>query len=210
MVKVKKIISGRIEANCYIVYDTDTKKAAIIDPGEDGEKIIREIENGGFIPEMLINTHGHYDHVLSDELIRKKFNIPLAAHKYEVDMLADPYRNASAMFGTPESITAPEIQLTDGQKVKLSFTEFTVIHTPGHTKGGICLDFGNFLITGDTLFAGTIGRTDFPGSSYEEMMNSLEKIKKLDPEIIIYPGHGSSTTLANELRRNPFLNGNYD
>lgn len=210
MVKVKKIISGQIGANCYIVYDTDTMKAAVIDPGEDGGKIIKEIEAGGFAPEMLINTHGHYDHILSDELIRTKFNIPLAAHKDEVAMLADPQRNASAMFGNPQSVSAPEILLEDGQTVKLSFTEFNVIHTPGHTKGGICLDFGGFLITGDTLFAGTIGRTDFPGGSYEEIMKSLEKIKKLKPDTVIYPGHGSATTLANELRHNPFLNGKYD
>ena len=209
MVKVKKIITGQIEANCYIVYDCDSLKAVIVDPGEDGEKIIKETESGGFIPEMVINTHGHYDHVLSDELIRRHFNIPLAAHKDEVAMLADPNRNASAMFGEPESISTPEIQLNDGQKVKLSFAEFSVIHTPGHTKGGVCLDFGGFLITGDTLFAGTIGRTDFPGGSYEEIMASLEKIKKLKPDIVIYPGHGSSTTLANELRHNPFLNGKY-
>jgi glyoxylase-like metal-dependent hydrolase (beta-lactamase superfamily II) len=210
MIKVKKIISGRIEANCYIVYEQDTMKAAIIDPGEDGDKIISEIETSGFKPEMLINTHGHYDHVLSDEQIRSKYNIPLAAHKDEISMLADPQRNASAMFGAPKSIKSPEISLEDNQEVELSFAKFKVMHTPGHTKGGICLLFDGFLITGDTLFAGTIGRTDFPGGDFKEIMRSLEKIKKLAPSTIIYPGHGSRTTLGNELRHNPFLNGNYD
>ncbi|GHT39398.1 hypothetical protein AGMMS49593_10140 [Endomicrobiia bacterium] len=99
----------------------------------------------------------------------------------------------------------PDMLLEDNQKVKLSFASFKVMHTPGHTKGGICLLFDGFLITGDTLFAGTIGRTDFDGGDYEEMTSSLSKIKNLDPSLIIYPGHGSSTTLANELRYNQYL-----
>ncbi|MDR1195537.1 MAG: MBL fold metallo-hydrolase [Endomicrobium sp.] len=210
MVKVKKIISGRIESNCYIVYDSDTMKAVIIDPGEDGDKVIGEIEKNGFKPELLVNTHGHYDHILSDEQIRAKYKIPLAAHKYETDMLADPQKNASAMFGEARSVKTPEMQLEDNQEVSVSFSKFKVIHTPGHTKGGICLLFDGFIITGDTLFAGTIGRTDFPGGDFEEMKKSLEKIKKLDPSTIIYPGHGSVTSLANELRHNYYLNGNYD
>ncbi|MCL1971772.1 MAG: MBL fold metallo-hydrolase [Endomicrobia bacterium] len=205
MIKVNKIISGCMEVNCYIVYDSDTMKAAIIDPGENGDKVINEIEKNGFKPEMLINTHGHYDHILSDEKIRAKYKIPLAAHKYEVQMLADPQYNASIFFGNSGSVKTPEIQLEDNQEVELSFAKFKVIHTPGHTKGGICLLFDGFIITGDTLFAGTIGRTDFPGGSFEEMMNSLEKIKHLPPLTIIYPGHGSITTLANELRHNPYL-----
>ncbi|MCL2144207.1 MAG: MBL fold metallo-hydrolase [Endomicrobia bacterium] len=205
MIKTDKIISGQIEANCYIVYDIGTLKALIVDPGEDGDKVISEIEKKGLKPEMLVNTHGHYDHIFSDEQIREKYKIPLAAHKYEIQMLADPYGNASAIFGNPESVRTPEIQLEDNQEVELSFAKFKVIHTPGHTKGGICLLFDGFLITGDTLFAGTIGRTDFPGGSFDELMNSLEKIKRLDPSTVIYPGHGSRTTLANELRHNPYM-----
>jgi len=207
MIKIKKIISGPLEVNCYLVYDTQTMHTLIVDPGEDGEHVIKEIESGAFIPEMLVNTHGHYDHILSDELIRKRFSIPLAAHKDELLMLADPKKNGSAFYGIPAAVNAPEIMLEDGQKVELSFVSFTVIHTPGHTKGGICLLFDGFIITGDTLFAGTIGRTDFPYSSYEDMMSSLEKIKRLEPSLEIYPGHGSRTTLANELRHNSFLNG---
>lgn len=134
----------------------------------------------------------------------------MAVHKDEISMITDSAKNGSLLFGEPKSINKPDIELEDGQEIKLSFTDFKVIHTPGHTKGGICLLFDGFLITGDTLFAGTIGRTDFPGSSYDEIKASLEKIKKLDPSLIIYPGHGSRTTLANELRHNPFLNGSYE
>lgn len=210
MTKIKKIISGRLEANCYIIYDEETMKALIVDPGEDGEKVICEIDKGGFKPELLANTHGHYDHILADESIRSKYQIPLAAHEQEVSMLADPEKNASLLFGMAESVKNPEIILKDGQKVALSFAEFKVMHTPGHTKGGICLLFDGFIITGDTLFAGTIGRTDLPGGDFGQIIDSLERIKKLDPSTVIYPGHGPSTTLANELRHNPYLNGNYD
>ncbi|AKL97951.1 MBL fold metallo-hydrolase [Endomicrobium proavitum] len=204
MLKVKKIISGPLEVNCYIVYDDQTLKSAIIDPGEDGAKIIKEVKAAGFSPEMLINTHGHYDHMLSDNEIKKEFAVPLAVYKDEAEMVANPNINASALFSAAQSAKA-DILFLDGQEVKLSFTVFKVIHTPGHTAGGMSLLFDGFVITGDTLFAGTIGRTDFPGSSYEDMTRSLEKLKKLPPSTVVYPGHGSQTTIANELRHNPYL-----
>jgi glyoxylase-like metal-dependent hydrolase (beta-lactamase superfamily II) len=205
MIKVKKIISGGLEENCYAVYDTEGLRAAIIDPGEDGEKVIFEIKKGKLKPELLINTHGHYDHVFSDDQVRFEFKIPLAMHKYESRVLSSTYGNGSGSIGFAVNVREPEILLEDNQVIKLSFTTFKVMHTPGHTKGGICLLFDGFLITGDTLFAGTVGRTDFDGGSYEEMLKSLSKIKKLDPSLVIYPGHGSNTTLANEIRHNPYL-----
>jgi glyoxylase-like metal-dependent hydrolase (beta-lactamase superfamily II) len=205
VIKVKKIISGSLDENCYVVYDSENLNAAIIDPGEDGDKVVLEIEKDGFNPEILINTHGHYDHIFSDDKIRAKFQIPLAIHKDEVPMLSDTYKNVSAVVGISGTVKAPDILLEDNQEVKLSFTSFKVIHTPGHTKGGICLLFDKFLITGDTIFAGTIGRTDFDGGDYEEMRASLYKIKNLDSSLVIYPGHGNRTILANELRYNPYL-----
>jgi glyoxylase-like metal-dependent hydrolase (beta-lactamase superfamily II) len=205
MIRVKKIISGVLKENCYVVYDCESLQAVIIDPGEDGEEVIYEIEKDKLKPEMLVNTHGHYDHVASDDQIRSEFKIPLAVHKYELEMLADSCKNASNLFGFPKTVKEPEIVLEDYQKVKLSFTTFKVVHTPGHTKGSICLLFEDFLITGDTLFAGTIGRTDLVGGDYEKILDSLSKIKKLDSRLIIYPGHGSRSTLANELRHNPYL-----
>lgn len=205
MIKIKTIVSGFLDVNCYVVYDSKKLNAAIIDPGEDGDKVILEIEKDGFNPEILINTHGHYDHILSDDKIRSKFQIPLAIHKDDVCMLSDTYKNASAMLGIGVIVKTPDILLEDNQEVQLSFASLKVIHTPGHTKGGICLLFDGFLLTGDTLFAGTIGRTDLDGGDNQEMKSSLSKIKKLDPSLVIYPGHGSSSTLANELRCNQYL-----
>ena len=205
MIKIKKILSGSLEENCYVVYDSQTLHAAIIDPGEDGNKVILEIEKDKFNPEVLINTHGHFDHVLSDDKIRSKFKIQLAIHKNDVSLLLDSYKNGSALCNISGTVKNPDILLEDNQEIKLSFTTFKVLHTPGHTKGSICLLFDGFLITGDTLFAGTVGRTDLDGGSSEEMLVSLFRLKKLDPSLVIYPGHGSRTTLANELNHNPYL-----
>jgi glyoxylase-like metal-dependent hydrolase (beta-lactamase superfamily II) len=209
MLKIKKIISGVLSVNCYLVYDSQTKKALIVDPGEDGIRVIAEIEKENLQPEMLVNTHGHFDHILFDEQIRERFNVPLAVHKADAEMLSNPLQNgSSSFFNKSLSIKRPDILFSDGQIVKLSFAQFKVIHTPGHTEGGICLLFDGFILTGDTLFAGAIGRTDFPNSDYRKMQDSLEKLKKLPPKTVVYPGHGSITTIANELRHNPFFNGN--
>ena len=206
MVKIKKIISGILAVNCYLIYDDETKKTLIVDPGEEGDKVISEIENENLQPEMLVNTHGHFDHIMSDGQIRKRFNIPLAVSRDDASMVSNSFQNGSViLWGEEVLIEKPEILLDDNQTVELSFTKFKVIHTPGHSEGGICLLFDGFILTGDTLFAGTIGRTDFPNSDHEKMMLSLEKLKKLDPKTVVYPGHGSMTTIANELRHNPYL-----
>ncbi|MCA6070934.1 MAG: MBL fold metallo-hydrolase [Endomicrobium sp.] len=205
MIKIKKILSGSLDENCYVIYDSETLHAAIIDPGEDGNKVVLEIEKDRFNPEILINTHGHFDHILSDDKIRSKFKIQLAIHENDVSLLLDSYKNGSDLCDIPGTVKSPDISLKDNQEIKLSFATFKVLHTPGHTKGSICLLFDGFLITGDTLFAGTVGRTDLDGGSSEEMFVSLSKLKKLDPSLVIYPGHGSETTLANELSHNPYL-----
>jgi len=205
MVKVKRIISGPIEVNCYIVYDSGSSRCIIIDPGEDGQKVISAVDAGAFKPELLINTHGHYDHILSDDEIRERYNIPLAVGKDEADMISNPVKNGSALFSNPVSVKVPEILLSDNEEFQCSFTKFKVLRSPGHTEGGICLLFDEFIMTGDTLFAGTVGRTDLPGGNYGELLKSLDKIKRLDSALVIYPGHGPHTTIANELRHNPYL-----
>jgi glyoxylase-like metal-dependent hydrolase (beta-lactamase superfamily II) len=205
MIKVKKVKTGTIDENCYLVYDADTKCAAVIDPGENADQIINVIESENLHPEILINTHGHYDHVIADNEIRLKYKVPLAVHKDDAEMLADPEKNYSFISGFPVSIKDPEILLEDNQEVKLSFITFKVLSTPGHSKGSVCLLFVSYLFTGDTLFAGAIGRIDLWGGNSEELLKSLEKLKKLDLHITVCPGHGSMTTIANELRHNPFL-----
>ncbi|MDR1259781.1 MAG: MBL fold metallo-hydrolase [Endomicrobium sp.] len=202
MLKVKKIVSGVLRENCYVIYDSESLRAVIIDPGEDGTKIIREIEVNCLKPELVVNTHGHYDHVFSNNQVCSEFNVPLAIHKNDIEMLASIYKSPSLSVCI---FKEPEILLKDNCELKLSFTTFRTMHTPGHTKGSVCLLFDNFLITGDTLFAGTIGRTDLNGGNYEEIMDSISRLKKLDSCLTILPGHGSCTTLANEIRHNSYL-----
>ncbi|MDR1104153.1 MAG: MBL fold metallo-hydrolase, partial [Endomicrobium sp.] len=150
MIKVKKVGTGAIDENCYLVYDADTKYAAIIDPGENADQIINVIESENLKPEILINTHGHYDHVIADDKIRLKYKVPLAVHKDDAEILAESEKNYSFIGGTPVSIKKPEILLEDNQEVKLSFITFKVLSTPGHSKGSVCLLFGSYLFTGDT------------------------------------------------------------
>ena len=205
MLKIKNIISGQFEVNCYLVYDGTTKACIIIDPGEDDKLVIKEIENLELKPELLINTHGHFDHILSDDIIRKKYNIPLAIHKDDVDFLSDVNKNASYVIGKPVTINNPEIIFEKEQTYQTSFCKYSIINTPGHTPGSVCILIDNNLFSGDTVFAGSIGRTDFPCSSPSAMKKSLQKIKQLDKNIQVYPGHGPSTNMENELSSNFYL-----
>ncbi|MDD2523474.1 MAG: MBL fold metallo-hydrolase [Endomicrobiia bacterium] len=206
MIKVDYVISGELEVNCYFVYDDITQKAIIIDPGQDDETVINKINALNLKPELLINTHGHFDHILADDIIRKKYNIPLAIHKIDLPMLLDSSENASTMIGIPTEIKPAEILFDKEEEKEASFCKYSIIYTPGHTHGSICILMNEFLFSGDTLFCGSIGRTDLPGGgNYQEIIQSLNKLKKLNKKIIVYPGHGPSSTIEQELLNNPFL-----
>ncbi|MCL2389612.1 MAG: MBL fold metallo-hydrolase [Elusimicrobia bacterium] len=209
MANIKKVISGQLEVNCYIIYDETSKAAVIIDPGADFDCVCAEIEKLKLKPELLINTHGHYDHILSDDLLRSKYNIPLAIGIFDAPMLTDSKKNASFFMGCDTALKPAEILLEDNQKLKTSFCEFLVITTPGHTRGSVCLKTEGALFSGDTLFAGSIGRTDFPGGDLAEMKKSLQRLMALPKTLKVYPGHGPATTIDNEMRHNPYVNGDY-
>jgi glyoxylase-like metal-dependent hydrolase (beta-lactamase superfamily II) len=205
MIQITGVVSGNLQVNCYIVYDVNLKKAIIIDPGEQAQKVINKIETLNLQPELLINTHGHFDHIFSDDIIREKYNIPLAIFKDDVEMLSDSNLNLSQYMDNPITIKQADI-IFDKEEVKeTSFGKYKVIHTPGHSKGSICILTDDILFSGDTVFKYSIGRTDLPGGNYNELMQSLEKIKKLPKNIIIYPGHGPVTTLKEELENNPYF-----
>jgi glyoxylase-like metal-dependent hydrolase (beta-lactamase superfamily II) len=205
MIQITGVVSGNLQVNCYIVYDVNLKKAIIIDPGEQAQKVINKIETLNLQPELLINTHGHFDHIFSDDIIREKYNIPLAIFKDDVEMLSDSNLNLSQYMDNPITIKQADI-IFDKEEVKeTSFCKYKVIHTPGHSKGSICILTDDILFSGDTVFKYSIGRTDLPGGNYNELMQSLEKIKKLPKNIIIYPGHGPVTTLKEELENNPYF-----
>jgi len=206
MIQTTSIVSGIFQVNCYIVYDDKTKKAIIIDPGQEGQKVINKIEKLNLKPELLINTHGHFDHIFSDDVIREKYNIPLAIFKDDTQMLLDSNLNFSQHMDNPIVIKNADIIFDKEEEYKeTSFCKYKIIHTPGHSKGSICILIDNILFAGDTVFQNSIGRTDLTGGDYDELIQSLKKIKKLPIHINICPGHGPFTTLQNEINNNPYF-----
>ncbi|MCK5005017.1 MAG: MBL fold metallo-hydrolase [Candidatus Aminicenantes bacterium] len=205
MAEYKKIVVGELEVNCYLVYSKESKKCFILDPGDESERIIKIIRDIQLIPEAVILTHAHMDHCGGVSLILSEFDIPLMMHEKELPVLrSDINKEFSAALGLsiPD---APDRYIAEGDEIGADDLKIRVIHTPGHTPGSICLMTGNHLFTGDTLFAGSIGRTDLPGGDFSVIQNSLEILKRFPPETFILPGHGDTTTLKQELEYNPFL-----
>ena len=200
---IKRIVVGGLETNCYIFADLDKKEAAIIDPGSNGSNIKREVEKYGLNIKCIINTHGHGDHISSNG----KFKAPIYIHRLDADFLHNAKLNMSASFGF--SIKSPEAShiLEEGDIIEIGDLKLEVLHTPGHTPGSISLLGNGFVFTGDTLFMGGVGRTDFPYGSEEKLIDSIrQKLLVLDDATVVYPGHGPSTTIGREKLNNGFIN----
>lgn len=207
-----KIISlslGVMSVNTYIVYDEINKKAIIIDPGDEGDKIMEKINKNDLSVEYIVLTHGHFDHIGAISYLKRETNAKIAIHPSDADCLIDSRKNLSEMLNLKSIQVKHDILLNEGDVIKFGDLEFKVIHTPGHSLGSISLLGEGVIFTGDALFKGTIGRTDFPGGDYNELLNSInEKIMALDDEIIVYPGHDEITTIEEERRNNPYVKGN--
>lgn len=203
--KVRK--TGSLATNCYIIGCPDTKEAVVVDPGWDGEDIINILEEENLTLKYIINTHGHGDHIGANGQLKEYSGAEILIHQADAAMLTDPQKNLSAAFS--EKVVSPHADrfLQEGDVINVGTSvTLKVLHTPGHTPGGICLKGSNFILTGDTLFAGSIGRTDFPGGSFEELISSIKnKLFSLEGDYIIYPGHGPSSTLEKERTGNPFI-----
>ncbi len=193
--KIYKVVVGELQTNCYIVA-TDKGNAFVIDPGDDVEEIRDVLKEHKLKAAFIVNTHGHIDHIRANADLK----LPLYIHEKEKDMVADPRKNVMTVFFGTFSAVKPERLLKDGDRVALDELSFEVIHTPGHTNGGICLLGGGVLFSGDTLFYGGVGRTDFPGASHAELLKSLKKLSQLKEDIRVYPGHGPDTTIGREAR----------
>lgn len=201
-VVLKLLTVGELQVNCYILADEATKEAVIIDPGAEPDSIKECIKTNAFKPLFIINTHGHGDHIGAN----RSLELPVWIHRLDKDFLTDPAKNLSAAFGV--SITSPEAAhlIEDGDEIKFGNTALRVIHTPGHTPGGISLKTDFFVFTGDALFREGIGRTDLPYSSGKDLLESItRKILTLPDETIVYPGHGPASTVGHEKKSNPFL-----
>lgn len=204
--KVKKLIVGPLEANCYILWDEESKEAVVIDPGGEGERILKAIRRNSLKVIYIVDTHAHIDHIEANDFIREKTNAPLLIHSADVSLLEDLELNLSTMMGNSKAFLPPTSVLKNKDKIKVGKFYLQILHTPGHTPGSICLYVDNKLFTGDTLFAGGIGRIDLPGGDMEQLQESIQKkILELPPEVVVYPGHGPDTTIGQERQSNPFL-----
>ena len=196
---------GPLEVNCVIAKCPKTSKIAIFDPGDEADRIINFIRSLDGEPVCIINTHCHYDHIGAVEKIRKEFKIPFYVHEAEKEYAEDPSKNYSGMSGEGFSIK-PDHTFKDGDVIKAGEIGFEVIHTPGHTLGGSCFLCDGVLISGDTLFAGDIGRTDLYGGNTEVLISSVRnRLSVLDPQTIVIPGHGRTTRIKDEKWFNPYM-----
>ena len=203
---LESLVVGPIQANCYILGCEKTLQGAIIDPGGEGEKILQEVNRKGLAIRYIINTHGHPDHISANNFLKQKLSAQLCIHEKDVSFLTDPDLNLSAMFLTPFQSVPADRELKDGEKIKVGNLCLEIIHTPGHTPGSICILLDKKLFTGDTLFAGSVGRTDLPGGDTQLLCNSIQKrILPLPNDLDIYPGHGPSSKIGIEKEGNPFL-----
>lgn len=206
---VRQIIVGSMAVCCYIVACEKTKKAAVIDPGGDVDKILAEVEQMGVTVDYVIATHGHPDHVCGNRAIKEATGAKIIMHKDDESFFGqDEVKHYFSMLGLEASPPA-DIEVVEGDEIKIGEEKFEVFHTPGHTPGGMCLYNAPDLITGDTLFVGGLGRTDFPGGSHQELLHSINsKLLVLPDDTIVWPGHGYGghrSTIGEEKRTNPFL-----
>ncbi len=205
---IKMLAVGPFAANCYIVGSSQTKQGMVIDPGAEAKTILRTVQQTGLTISMTVITHAHIDHIAALREVRARTNAQFLAHEAEKGFVfSTPMRMLTSMGVSPvKSPPSPDRILKDGDHLDVGDLRFEVLHTPGHSSGGICLSGHGVVFSGDTLLNSGIGRTDFPGMSHERLIKSIwEKLMVLPDETVVYPGHGPSTTIGDERRGNPFL-----
>ena len=203
--KILKYILGVCAANCYLVYDEKSGKACLIDSPEYDDEITNIISSKGLSLEYIMLTHGHFDHILGANAFREKTGEKIVIHELDTEYLEDPDKSMTSLYGN-ETVSA-DVLLKDNDILTFGDISFRVIHTPGHSKGSSCFICENetIMFSGDTLFKNGIGRYDFYGGNYTTLMESLQKLKSINENYTIYPGHGDNTTLENEITMNPYF-----
>jgi hydroxyacylglutathione hydrolase len=201
---IERLVVGPLATNCYIL--KSGTELAVVDPGGDPEMILDKSKELGGTVKYVIDTHGHVDHIAANREVIAATDAQLLIHELDAKLLTQPDWNLSSLMGMRLTSPAPNRLLKDGDKVVVGEDEMTVLHTPGHTPGGICLLAPEYAFTGDTLFVDSIGRTDFPGASDEQMQASLNKLQTvLRKDTMLYPGHGEPGRFGRALLVNPFL-----
>ncbi|MFQ6037798.1 MAG: MBL fold metallo-hydrolase [Candidatus Aminicenantales bacterium] len=200
------VIVGALETNCYLLYCEQTRECAVVDPGAEPEKILRAIGTMDLKPVILINTHGHVDHVGANRDIKERFDVPLCIHAADAPMLGNILNSAMGFFIGAKKSPPPDRFLEEGEEIAIGESRLRILHTPGHSPGSVSLVGDGILLSGDVLFCGGVGRTDLPGGSWEKLEDSIRnKIFVLDEGMIVLPGHGPHTSVGEEKAMNPFV-----
>lgn len=201
---VERIVVGPLATNCYVVQSAS--ELAVIDPGADANSILAKITELGGVVRFVIDTHGHIDHIGANRPLVESTGAQLLIGELDAVMLMQPDQSLAFMLGSEVGAVTPTRLLRDGDRLRIGQDELSVMHTPGHTPGGICLICDGLAFTGDTLFLDSIGRIDFPGGSEEQMMASLQRLQMvLRRDMMLYPGHGEPGSFGRALLINPFL-----
>ena len=205
--KIGRMMLGVCQTNCYFVYREGSRKVIFIDPADYGEQIFKAMKDNGFEVAAILLTHGHFDHIWGCSKLRQLTSAPVYAYEGEEDVLLSSDLNVSAGAGRACTVKANTL-LKDGEEVTIEGMTFKLIATPGHTQGSCCYYFeeANMLISGDTLFEESVGRTDLPTGSMSTLVRSVkDKLFELPDDVVVYPGHGDSTTIGHEKKYNPFI-----
>ncbi len=202
-----RLIVGPLQVNCFILADEKTKEAVVIDPGDDARDILKVIQDKGLRVKYIINTHAHFDHVGANKAVKDATGADLLLHEADAPVLDTVSRQARSFGMSPVLSPPPDRLLKHGDSIVAGEVSLTVLHTPGHTPGGISLLEEGMVFTGDALFAGSIGRTDFPGGDLRTLLRSIkENLMTLPDDTKVFSGHGPASTIGDEKRENPFLN----
>ncbi len=201
--RIDTLLVGNNSTNCYIL--SEGTDAVIIDPGDAHERIVEHLAQHGLELRCVILTHGHFDHFLGAAPLLRDYPVPMLCHEDEFNTLTDGARNGSAHVLRHNVTIAPDKTVTDGEIIHIGGIKLTVLHTPGHTPGSMCLIADGCIFTGDTLFFETIGRTDLPGGNFDNIIQSIKKLYQLGDWYTCYPGHGPKTTISYEKENNAYV-----
>lgn len=203
--KIDKIVEPYFGENMYILIDEETKKCAIVDPGGATDKVFSYLKNNGLDLEYILLTHGHGDHIGCVPELKEATNAQIIAHKDEQEILLDKKKNLSYSMRCGATEFEADRYVEEKESVKIGDLKLTFLHTPGHTKGCMCIKVLNHMFTGDTLFAGSMGRTDLYSGDNKQMEKTLKRLSNQEDNIIIYPGHGPNSTMGIEKATNPYM-----